>query len=100
VKARREQTFSFDPGDAVVRGLGIVALQRNGESEWIAISRSPAAMGETLILDVDEGEKPRELVMCVIESHRFLLEGHTRHWIRLQAMDLSPVLFEQQVRRG
>ncbi len=73
---------------------------RNGENEWIAISRQAAAVGAMLLLEVHEGERPEQLVMCVIESRRVVLDGDTRHWIRLQATDLPPVLFEQQVRRG
>jgi hypothetical protein len=53
-----------------------------------------------LILDIEEGGKPQRLAMCVIESRRFVLDGDTLHWIRLQATDLPPVLHEQQVRRG
>jgi len=94
-------TFSCaEPTNGVVRGAFDVIVQRNGESEWIAISRQGVVTGETLILDIDEGGKPQRLAMCVIESRRFVLDGDTRYWIRLQATDLPPVLHEQQVRRG
>jgi len=94
-------TFSCaEPTNGVVRDACDVIVQRNGESEWIAISRQAAITGETLILDVDEDGQPQRLAMCVIESRRFVLDGDTRHWIRLQATDLPPILFEQQIRRG
>jgi hypothetical protein len=84
----------------MVRRVGDYIVQRNGDSEWIAISRKAAALGETLILDIEEGDQAKQLVTCVIESRSFVHEGDTHYWIRLQATDLPPVLFEQQVRRG
>ena len=86
-------TASFD-------GLSDVIVQKNGYCEWIAISRQPAVVGETLILEFDEGGRSEQLAMCVIESRRVVLDGDTRHWIRLRATDYPPVLFEQQIRRG
>jgi hypothetical protein len=86
--------------DGVVRGFSDVIVTKNGYCEWIAISRHAAVVGEMLILEVDEGGRSQQLVMCVIESRRVVLEGDTRHWIRLRAADYPPVLFEQQVRRG
>ena len=89
-----------EPTDGVVRGFSDVVIQRNGDSEWVASSRQAAVVGETVILELNDGELPDQLAMCVIESRRFVLDGDTRHWIRLQATDLPPVLFEQQIRRG
>src|SRR5580765_4553370 len=83
----------------VVTGFSDAIVQRNGENEWIAISRQPAKVGDTLLLEVHEGE-PEQLAMCVIESRSVILDGDTRYWIRLHTQDLLPVLFEQQVRRG
>ena len=78
-----------------------VIVQRNGESEWVAISRQAAVIGETLILEVvlENGES-QQLAMCVVESRRFILDGDARYWIRLVATELPPILYEQQVRRG
>ena len=83
----------------VVTGFSDAIVQRNGENEWIAISRQPATVGDTLLLEIHEGE-PEQLAMCVIESRSVVLDGDTRYWIRLHTQDLLPVLFEQQVRRG
>ena len=75
-------------------------MQRNGYCEWIAIGRRPASVGETLIVEIDERGWREDLAMCVIESRPFMLDGDTRHRIRLLATDLPPMLFEQQVRRA
>jgi hypothetical protein len=53
-----------------------------------------------LILEIHEGGRLRQLAMCVIDSRRFVLDGDTRHSIRLLATDPPPVPFEQQIRRG
>ena len=98
---RAEERVTFTESTyGVVRGFCDVVVQRNGETEWIAISRQPAAAGETLILDIDEGGRPQHLAVCVVESRPVILEGDMRHRIRLQADEVAPVLFEQQVRRG
>jgi len=98
---RAEERVAFiEPTYGVVRGFCDVVVQRNGETGWIAISRQPAAAGETLILDIDESGRPHRLAVCVVESRPVILEGDMRHWIRLQPDEVSPVLFEQQVRRG
>jgi hypothetical protein len=84
----------------VLRGFCDVTVQRSGDGEWIAISRQPAVEGEILILDIDEAKRPQRLTVCVIESRPVMLDGRMRHQIRLQADELPPILFEQQVRRG
>ena len=94
-------TFSAaERTDGVVRGFSDVIVTRNGHWEWIAISRHAAVVGETLILEFDEGGWSQQLAMCVIESRRFVLDGDARHRIRLRTTDHPPVLFEQQIRRG
>ena len=94
-------TFSVaEPINGVVRGFTDVIVQKNGEREWVAISRHAAVVGETLLLEFDEEGRPQQLVMFVIESRRFVLDGDMRHWIRLRATDHPPILFEQQLRRG
>src|SRR5262245_50581879 len=98
---RAEERVTFmEPTYGVVRGFCDVVLQKSNEIEWIAISRQPAVAGETLILDFDEGGRPQHLAVCVIESRPVILEGDMRHRIRLQADEVAPILFEQQVRRG
>ena len=86
--------------DHGARRLSDVIVQRNGYYEWIAIGRLAANVGETLIIEIDEGEWREDRSMCVIESRPFMLDGDTRHRIRLLVTDLPPVLFEQQIRRG
>jgi hypothetical protein len=54
-----------------------------------------------VIVEINEGsERPEELATCVIESRPFVVDGDTRHWIRLMTTDIPPILFEQQIRRG
>ena len=89
-----------EPTEGGARRLSAVVVRVSGHSEWIAISRRPAIVGESVIVEIDEGERPEELATCVIESRPFVLDGDTRHWIRLLATDLPPILFEQQIRRG
>ncbi len=89
-----------EPVDHGARRLSDVIVQRNGYCEWIAIGRRPASVGETLVVEIDERGWREDLSMCVIESRPFMLDGDTRHRIRLLATDLPPVLFEQQIRRG
>ena len=92
---RDGETFSgAEPMDGAVRSLRDVIVRWNGDNEWTAISRQGAVPGETLILDIDEGGVPRQLAVCVIESRRLFVDGDARHWIRLQLVDSSPLLFE------
>jgi hypothetical protein len=94
-------TFSAaETTDGVIRGFSDVIVTRNGYYEWIAISRHTAVVGETVILEFDEGGRPQQWAMCVIECRRFVQDGDARYWIRLRATDHPPVLFEQQIRRG
>ena len=89
-----------EPVDHDARRLSDVIVQRNGYCEWIAIGRRPASVGETLVVEIDERGWREDLSMCVIESRPFMLDGDTRHRIRLLATELPPMPFEQQVRRA
>jgi hypothetical protein len=89
-----------EPTEGGARRLAAVVVRVSGHSEWIAISRRPAVVGESVIVEINEGERPEELATCVIESRPFVVDGDTRHWIRLMTTDLPPILFEQQIRRG
>jgi hypothetical protein len=90
-----------EPTGGGARRLSALTVRVNGYSEWIAISRKPAVVGESVIVEVnDSSERPEELATCVIESRPFVVDGDTRHWIRLMRTDLSSVLFEQQIRRS
>jgi hypothetical protein len=90
----------MEPAETVLRVLRDVIVHHNGDQEWIAIGRQPAVVGETLTLDVDDGDVLQRLTMCVIESRPIVLDGDMRHRIRLHQGELPPILFEQQVRRG
>ena len=90
----------MEPFEGVLQVLRDVIVHRNGDQEWIAIGREPAAVGEILMLDVDEGDVLRRLTMCVIESQPVIVDGDMRHRIRLQSDELPPIFFEQQIRRG
>ena len=93
--------FRFiEPVESVLRVLRDVIVHRAGDHEWVAIGREPAVVGETLMLDVDDGDAWHRLTMCVIESRPVMLDGYVRYRIRLQLDELPPILFEQQVRRG
>jgi len=89
--------LAAEPIDEGGRRLSGVIVRVNSYCDWVAIGREAAVVVETVILEVGDGDSPREMAMCVIESRPFLLDGDTRHWIRLMATDLP---FEQQVRRG
>jgi hypothetical protein len=88
------------PADGALSVPSDLIVHRNGENEWVAISPHAAVLGEILILDANEGERPRQLPVCVVESRKFYVLGEARHLVRLQPSDVSPVLFEQQIRRG
>jgi hypothetical protein len=89
-----------EPCEGTVRVFCNVIVHEHGEHEWIAISSEAAVVGETLILDVDQGELRRRVTVRVSESRPIVIEGETRYRIRLHDGELPPILFEQQVRRG
>jgi hypothetical protein len=97
VRMADTRLLTAEPPDGIARRLSAAIVRVNGYCDWVAIGRESAVVGETVILDVGESDRPEELAMCVIESRPFVLDGDTRHWIRLLATDLP---FEQQVRRG
>ena len=81
-----------------------VMVYRNGEQEWIALSREAAVCGETMVLDlvivdINETRLWDRLTVCVIESRPVIVDGDMRYRIRLHGED-PPMLFEQQIRRG
>jgi hypothetical protein len=98
---RSGQRFQLvEPADGVLHVLFDVVVQRHGD-EWVAISREPAIVGETLTLDVfdiEGTETDDRFSVRVIESRPVIVEGHLRHRMRLQQA-VPPVLTEQQIRR-
>ena len=75
-------------------------VHRSGD-EWIAISREPGAVGETLLLDVldiNAGQVGSQFLLFVQESRPVIVDGRVRYRIRLHESP-PPVLFEQQIRR-
>ena len=98
---RSDERFSFlEPVEGLLRVLRDVIVHRESDHEWTVIGREPAVVGEMLMLDVEDGDVPPQLTMCVIESRPVILDGDMRHRIRLHSSELLPILFEQQVRRG
>ena len=75
-------------------------MHRNGDDEWIAISRETAMAGETLVLDIERGDLRFKFTVHVIESRPIIVDGDMRHRLRLQDVTLPEIPFEQQVRRG
>jgi hypothetical protein len=79
-----------------------VIVRRQGNDEWIAISREAATTGETLLLDLpdlEDGDLGRRFPVCVIESRPVIVDGEMRHRLRLHMSEPAPILFEQQIRR-
>ena len=103
---RRDKRFNVTvPVSGTLRIFPDVIVHEDAEGEWVAISRQPAAAGETFILDVMqvdrlEGEGPRRVPVRVIESRPVLIDGEVHHHIRLHGSVPAHVPFEQQVRRG
>ncbi len=103
---RREPRYKLaETTDGEFRISRGIAVQHSNGAEWIAFSREAAAIGKTLLLDIvradpDFGELHERLPVLVIDSQPVILDGDVRYRIRLQAGELAPVLFEQQVRRG
>jgi hypothetical protein len=89
-----------EPCESSVRVFFDVIVQQSGDVEWIAVSRQAAVVGETLILEIDEDGRRRRIPVCVIESRPVIVDGDTRHRIRLHSGEFPPIPFEQQIRRG
>jgi len=93
--------FRFiEPVECVLRVLRDVIVHRAGDHEWVAIGREPAVVGETLMLDVDDGDAWHRLTMYVIESRPVIRDGDMRYRIRLHNDELPPVVFEPQISRA
>ena len=95
----------IDVPEASLTLLLDAVVQPHGKDEWIAISREPANVGETLMLDmvVDEQgdcELRQRFPVCVIDCSPVIIDGDLRHRIRLRGGDPALVLFEQHNRRG
>ena len=98
---RRDERFRFSkPADAGLSVLSDVIVKWNADNEWIVLGREAAVSGETLTLEVDDGEQRNRFIVCVIESCPVIVEGDMRHRIRLQGAEEQPALFDYQVRRG
>ena len=98
---RRDVRFKFiEPVESVLRVLRDVIVHRAGDHEWVAIGREPAVVGETLMLDVDDGDAWHRLTMCVIESRPVIRDGDMRYRIRLHNDELPPIVFGQHIARA
>jgi hypothetical protein len=98
---RSDARYGFtEPIGGTMSVYSDVIVKWSGDDEWIAISREPAAAGEMLHLDVDDGEQWNQFPVCVIESRPVIVHGDMRHRIRLHRAGRSIASFEQQLRRG
>ena len=102
---RRDKRFKLiDLPEGAVKLFLDVAGQPHARDEWIAIGREPARAGETLMLEMvvdEQGDEPREqFPVLVIDSRPVIVDGDMRYRIRLRFGDLTPVLFEQPIKRG
>jgi hypothetical protein len=103
---RRNKRFDVTvPGDATLTMFPDVVVHEDARGEWVAISRQPAAAGETFILDVVqvdslEGARSRRVPVRVVESRPVLIDGEVHHHIRLHGSVPASVPLEQEVRRG
>lgn len=100
---RRDKRYKLEePAEGVIRMFRDVIVRREGNDEWIVISREAAVTGERLLLDLPDEEEcspDRRFPACVIESRPVIVDGEMRHRIRLHTSEPAPILFEQQVRR-
>jgi hypothetical protein len=99
---RRDTRFRLkQSGDGTVRTFADVIVHQNGKDEWIAIGREAAVPGETLVLDlVGADRQNHRFPVGVIDSRPVMVDGRLRHQIRLHRTVRTPLLFEQQARRG
>ena len=103
---RRVKRFNVTaPVNGTLRIFPDVIVHQDAEGEWVAISRQPAAAGETFILEVVqidslEGERRRRVPVRVVESRPVLIDGELHHHVRLQGSVPADVPFEQEMRRG
>jgi hypothetical protein len=97
---RRDERFKFrKPAAGAVHIFCDVIVTSNAENEWIVVCREPALAGETLLLDIGDGEQRRRLAVHVIDSSPVIVDGDMRHRIRLVGAEQRPLPLEQQVRR-
>ena len=94
-----------EPTHGTLRVFRDVMVYRNGDHEWIALSREAAVCGETLMLDlvivdINETRLWDRFTVCVIESRPVIVDGDMRYRLRLHCDEDPPVLFEQRIRRG
>jgi hypothetical protein len=97
---RSDERFKFtQPAHGSVLVYCDVHVKWSADDEWIANSREGAVAGETLVLDVDDGEQRNRFTVCVIESRPVIVDGDMRHHIRLQSAGVPSIVFRQQVWR-
>lgn len=71
------------PWDGAMRVLRDVVVDRVERDELLAISHTPAVMGEIMTLDLAGAAGALELKVRVIESRPVIVEGAVKHRIRL-----------------
>ena len=80
-----------------------VIVRREGNDEWIVISREAAVTGERLLLDLPDAEDcspDRRFPACVIESRPVIVDGDVRSRIRLHDGQPANALSDERIARG
>jgi len=101
---RRDNRYKLtEPIEGTFRMFLDVVVQQFAHDEWIALSREPAMIGETLVLDAaltdaDGREVRQQFPVYVTDSQPMILNGDVRHRIRLRRADLADIPFEQPKR--
>jgi hypothetical protein len=74
----------FHAPDGVLRVMRDVVVQPAGNREVFAISREPAAVGESVVVEFPSGEASACLGARIVESQPVVMDGSVRHRLRLQ----------------
>jgi hypothetical protein len=69
-----------------VRVLRDVVIERMQHRELVAISQTPAVIGEELLLELFSGSGCLELKVSVLDSRPIVISGSMRHRLRLLLM--------------
>lgn len=81
------------PWDGAMRVLRDVVVDRLDRNELLAVSHTPAIVGEEMSLDLVGGGTSLELRVRVLESRPVIIDGAVRHRVRLSL--LQPLLGSQ-----
>src|SRR5687768_7439694 len=77
-----------------------VVVQRAEKGELIAISREPAAVGETITVEIPADRALERLQVRIVGSQPMIVDGSVRHRLQLQPMVETPAPVAQQLVPG